>query len=271
MKSPSKHQEIAVKTRLPAGGAGSTTSGRSARGASLAVAASRAHAPRLCVPRRSRRPSPVPSFPPSISPSSRRVPPPSGRTVSIFRLFFSIFFSIFFFCFFLFYILFLHISGASLLYPRLQRTPPGLGYACTALFVSSLSLSLSLRALRCLPSPARLLLLFFLSSSFFSSSRDASPGFQRIPRDGSLAFHVVRRRALHCPQGRRRLCALPQGQDKVRVRKRARAVQKLRKGHARVLFAVGEHGPSPRPEPSAPYRSPSPCARRFAGLRARCL
>lgn len=86
-----------------------------------------------------------------------------------------------------------------------------------------------------------------------------------------IAQHVLRRGSIHRPQSRRRLCALPQGQDQVRVRKRARALQKLRKRHARVLSALGEHGPSPRPEPSAPYRSASPSARRFAGVRARCL
>ncbi|PNY23103.1 hypothetical protein TCAP_06949, partial [Tolypocladium capitatum] len=83
--------------------------------------------------------------------------------------------------------------------------------------------------------------------------------------------HVVGCGALDRPQGRRRLCALPQGQDQVRVRKRARAVQELCKGHARVLSALGEHGPSPRPEPSPPRCRAPPSARQPPGPRRRCL
>lgn len=87
-----------------------------------------------------------------------------------------------------------------------------------------------------------------------------------------LFHHVLGRRALHRPQGRRRLCSLPQGQDKVRLRKRPRALQELRQGHARVLSALGEHGAPPRTEPSATRQQqrPPPCARFSPGRRRRC-
>lgn len=83
--------------------------------------------------------------------------------------------------------------------------------------------------------------------------------------------NVFRRGSLHCSQGRRRLCALPQGQDQVCVRKRARTLQKLRKGHARMLSALREHGSSSRPESSSPCQRSSSCSRESAGRRARCF
>lgn len=83
--------------------------------------------------------------------------------------------------------------------------------------------------------------------------------------------HVVGRGSLNRPQGRRRLCALPQGQDQVRLRKWPRALQELRKGHARVLSALGEHGSPSRPEPCSPRKHAAPSARQPPGLRRRRL
>lgn len=106
------------------------------------------------------------------------------------------------------------------------------------------------------------------TTRLFSSPPTPSRRFPRRP----LTRHVVGSGALDSPEGRRRLCALPQGQDQVRLRKRSRAVQKLRKGHARVLSALGEHGPSPRPESCASLEQrPPPSSRQPPGLRRRCL
>jgi hypothetical protein len=63
--------------------------------------------------------------------------------------------------------------------------------------------------------------------------------------------------------------ALPQGQDQVRLREWPRPVQKLRKGHARVLSALRVHGPSSWPESCATHERTSPSAREPSGLRRR--
>jgi hypothetical protein len=57
----------------------------------------------------------------------------------------------------------------------------------------------------------------------------------------------------------------------VRLRERTRALQELRKGHARVLPSVGEHGASSRPEPSSSFQPSPTFSRQLAGLRLRQL
>lgn len=52
-----------------------------------------------------------------------------------------------------------------------------------------------------------------------------------------IADHVVCC-SLYCPSGGRRLCALSQRQDQVCIRKWSRTLQELRKGNARLLFAI---------------------------------
>ncbi len=82
----------------------------------------------------------------------------------------------------------------------------------------------------------------------------------------------VRRHSLDRPQGRRSLRALPQGQDKVRLRSRAQpTVQKLLKGYARLLSSIRERRPPQRPESCSSYQPVAPVARQSPGLRVRVL
>ena len=135
------------------------------------------------------------------------------------------------------------------------------------------------QALTFLPS---ILFVKFLSSSEYDAGHlYPAPAVQSLRRQragflrkGSFPTatrqNVFRRCALYRPQGRRRLRALPQRQDQMRLRNWPRSLQELRKGHARVLSTLGEHGPSPRPEPASFWRSPSR-ARRTPGPRPRWL
>jgi hypothetical protein len=83
------------------------------------------------------------------------------------------------------------------------------------------------------------------------------------------ARHVDRRGSLYRPQGRWRVCPLPQGQDQVRLRQWPRSLQELRQGHARMLSALGEHGSSSRPHPGSSLQRAAGTSRVSPGLR-RC-
>lgn len=118
----------------------------------------------------------------------------------------------------------------------------------------------------------------------FSPSSSASPSLTLKPqiinasprsfspktpsRPGAHVFHVfLWRRPRHRPPRGGRLRALSQGQDKVRLRNWPPALPQLRKGHARVLSALGIHGSPPRPEPRASCQRPSSTARVLARRR----